>query len=153
MWHVNWPAAQSPWWECAAWPRCWVWRGTGSTRTGWPAPGSATCSTPASGPCDLWRERKIIHRFISPHFQDISTQLWMLWFNHWFRPLLCAPHPRIVEYITKDCPSCTKVVNTVNPWIRYSAATRSGAQGVVGGKIQIQILPPNPSGARELPSW
>ena len=38
---------------------------------------------------------------------------------------------RIVEYITKDCPSCAKVVITVAPEIVYSAATGSGAQVVV----------------------
>ena len=38
---------------------------------------------------------------------------------------------RIVEYITKDCPSCAKVVITVAPGIGFSAATGSGAQVVV----------------------
>ena len=42
---------------------------------------------------------------------------------------------RIVDYITKDCPSREKVVNTVAPGIRYSAATRSSAQGGIGDKI------------------
>ena len=35
---------------------------------------------------------------------------------------------RIVEYMTKDCPSCAKVVITVAPGIGYSAATGSGTQ-------------------------
>ena len=39
--------------------------------------------------------------------------------------------PRIVEYITKDCPSCAKVVITVAPGIGYFAATGSDYQVVV----------------------
>ena len=35
---------------------------------------------------------------------------------------------RIVEYITKDCPSRAKVVITVAPGTGYSAATGSGYQ-------------------------
>ena len=54
---------------------------------------------------------------------------------------------RIVEYITKDCPSPAKVVNTVAPGIGYSAVTRSGAQDGICGKIQ--ILPSTPLGAHE----
>ena len=38
---------------------------------------------------------------------------------------------RIVEYITKDCPSCIKVVIMVAPGIGCSAATGSGYQVVV----------------------
>ena len=41
---------------------------------------------------------------------------------------LLIPLARIVEYITKDCPSCTKVVITVAPGIGYSVATGSGTQ-------------------------
>ena len=39
----------------------------------------------------------------------------------------------------KGCPSCAKVVITVDPGIGYSAsaATGSGAQGGIGGKNQI----------------
>ena len=36
--------------------------------------------------------------------------------------------PRIIEYITKDCPSCAKVAITVAPGIGYSAATGISAQ-------------------------
>ena len=60
---------------------------------------------------------------------------------------------RIVEYITKDCPSRPKVVNTVVPGIGYSAATRSGTQEGNCGIIQILFFPPKPSGDHELRSW
>ena len=50
---------------------------------------------------------------------DGSSYIWQMESGEWVES-------RIVEYITKDCPSCAKVVIMVAPGIGYSAVTGRG---------------------------